>query len=231
MTSASFGKRRVAVWDGPLRLFHWSLVALIGFGWWSGEQGLDWMDAHMLAGQAVLGLVAFRLLWGLWGSRHARFADFLAGPRRVVAELRGLLRGRPEPHLGHGPAGGWAVMLILLLVGAQAFTGLFASDDILTDGPLVGTLPGDIESFLNSAHYTLFDVLLWVVGLHVAAVVVVYPLLAREDLVRPMITGWKRLASAATGRPERFGWGVVLRGLLLMVACLAAVYGGIAAAG
>ncbi|MFA9459794.1 cytochrome b/b6 domain-containing protein [Thiohalorhabdus sp. Cl-TMA] len=226
----SSAEQRTAVWDAPLRLFHWALVGLIGFSWWSGEQGLGWMSAHMLAGQAILALVAFRVLWGLLGTRHARFADFLAGPRRVLVDLRGLLRGRPEPHTGHGPVGGWMVVAILALVALQASSGLFASDDIFTEGPLAGRVSGETSDFLTWAHHVLFDALLWVVGLHVAAVVLFYPLVARTNLIAPMITGRKRL-SAPSGSAGGFGWRVGVRALILLGLCAAAVYGGVSWAG
>lgn len=223
--------RCIPVWDAPLRLFHWSLVGLIGFAWWSGEQGLEWMDAHMLAGEAVLALVVFRLLWGLVGTRHARFADFLAGPRRLLGDLWSLLRGRPEEHQGHGPVGGLMVIVILLLVAGQAGSGLFASDDIFTSGPLAGSVSGETGDFLTEAHAFLFDVLLWVVGLHVAAVVLFYPLVAREDLVRPMITGRKCPPSAVGGSRKGFGWRVGLRAVVLLAGSAAAVYWLVSAAG
>jgi cytochrome b len=217
-------KSRVAVWDAPVRLFHWSLVALFGFAWWSAEQGLGWMEWHMLAGEAILALVAFRILWGFWGTRHARFTAFLRGPRGLLADLGRLMRGRPEPHTGHGPVGGWMVVVLLLLVGVQAGSGLFAADDIFTEGPLVAAVSGDTVELATWMHNVLFDILLWVVGLHVAAVVLFYPLVARTNLVTPMITGRKRLAVAG-GSAQGFGWRVGLRALVLAVLCAAAVYG------
>ncbi|HKL78035.1 MAG TPA: cytochrome b/b6 domain-containing protein [Gammaproteobacteria bacterium] len=217
-------KSRVAVWDAPVRLFHWSLVALFGFAWWSAEQGLGWMEWHMLAGEAILALVAFRILWGFWGTRHARFTAFLRGPRGLLADVGRLMRGRPEPHTGHGPVGGWMVVVLLLLVGVQASSGLFAADDIFTEGPLVAAVSGDTVELATWMHNALFDLLLWVVGLHVAAVVLFYPLVARTNLVTPMITGRKRLA-AAGGSAQGFGWRVGLRALVLAALCAAAVYG------
>jgi cytochrome b len=217
-------KHRVAVWDAPLRIFHWALVALIGFAWWSAEQGLGWMEWHMFAGQAVLGLVAFRVLWGLVGTRHARFSDFLRGPRQVVAEVREILRREAPEYAGHGPAGGWAAIVLLLLVTAQAGSGLFASDDIFTEAPLAATVSGQTEAWLNWAHANVFDVLLWVVGIHVAVVVLIFPLLARTNLLTPMITGAKRLEGTA-GSAKGFGWKVSLRALVLLGVCLAGVFG------
>lgn len=210
---------RALVWDPFVRVFHWSLVALFGFTWWSGRQGLMWMDWHMLAGEAMLALILFRLLWGVLGPRTARFADFLRGPRAVFAELRDLLRGRAHAHVGHGAAGGWMVLVLLGLVLVEAVTGLFASDDLFTSGPLTHWVSSSTEGTLTGLHNDLFEWLKWLVGLHVAVVVAVYPLLARADLVRPMVTGYKRGAERGIALTA----GLWLRGGLLLAASAAAV--------
>lgn len=211
---------RTLVWDPFVRLFHWTLVALIGFLWWSGEQGgMDLMEWHMLAGEAVLALVLFRILWGLLGTRTARFADFLRGPRALKAETADLLRGRAHEHAGHGALGGWMVAVLLAVVAVQAASGLFASDDLFTSGPLTHWVASDTEELLTGIHNDGFDVLLWLVGLHLAAVLVVYPLAARINLVRPMVTGYKRLA--ATGVTVTAG--VWARGGVLLAVSASAV--------
>mgnify|MGYP000341303329 CR=1 FL=1 len=207
--------RPTLVWDPFVRLFHWALVALVGFLWWSGEDGgMDIMAWHMLAGEAVLVLVLFRLLWGLWGTRTARFADFLRGPRAVMAETAALVRGQARPHEGHGALGGWMVMVLLVTVAIQAASGLFASDDLFTSGPLTHLASSATEEFLNQVHHTGFDSLLWLVGLHLAAVLVVYPLWARINLVRPMITGRRPLgADGVRVTPAVWARGLILLGL------------------
>jgi cytochrome b len=210
---------RALVWDPFVRLFHWSLVALFGFAWWSGREGLMWMDWHMLAGEAIIALILFRVLWGLFGPRTARFSDFLRGPRAVLRELADLAGGRAHGHVGHGAAGGWMVVLLLVLVFVESVSGLFASDDLFTSGPLTHWVAADTEGFLTWLHNDLFEWLKWLVGLHVAVVVVVYPLLTRADLVRPMVTGYKRTSAAGVALTR----GVWLRGGVLLAASAALV--------
>jgi cytochrome b len=211
---------RVLAWDPFVRLFHWSLVALFAFTWWSGRQGLMWLEWHMIAGEAVIALILFRLLWGLFGTRTARFADFLRGPRAALAELADLFRGRSHAHIGHGAAGGWMVLVLLALVLVESVTGLFANDDLFTTGPLTHWVSSATEGTMTGLHNDLFEVLKWLVGLHVAVVVLVYPLLARMDLVGPMVTGYKR----ADGDGVTMTAGLWLRGLVLLAVCAGAVY-------
>ena len=118
------------VWDLPVRVFHWSLVVLIPLAWWTGEEGkFDW---HSWVGYSLLVLVVTRIIWGVVGSRHARFTDFLRGP----GAIRGYLKGEPAATPGHNPLGGWAVVALLSVLLLQAVSGLFNSDDVLYNGPL-----------------------------------------------------------------------------------------------
>lgn len=180
------------VWDLPVRLFHWGLVLSLAGAWWTAENGR--MDWHMRCGYAVLALILFRLLWGFAGSETARFARFVRGPRAILADLRQLAApGRLHPHRGHNALGAIAVLALLGLAFLQAATGLFTSDGIFTDGPLVAWVDGGTAKLLRTIHLTNFDLLLIMVGLHVAAILA-YALLKRLDLVRPMVTGRARLA-------------------------------------
>ena len=180
---------RVKVWDLPVRLFHWLLVAAFALSWYSSEQGLEWVNIHVWSGYTVITLVGFRILWGLVGSETARFSSFLYGPGAVLAYLRGWFRG--EGHtLGHNPVGGWMVLVMLLLLLAQGTTGLFATDDIFFDGPLGGWVGGSTQSWLTGWHKTTFDILLVLVAVHIAAIII-YRLVRGENLLRPMITGYK----------------------------------------
>ena len=127
---------RVRIWDLPVRISHWAIALLFAVQWWTGETGrLGW---HRLAGYAVIGLVVFRLLWGLLGSSTARFASFVRGPRAVFAYLAKLrVRGDGRFRIGHNPLGGWSVVLMLALLAVQAGLGLYAIDtDGLESGPL-----------------------------------------------------------------------------------------------
>lgn len=183
-------QQRVYVWDLPVRLFHWGLVVALGLAWYSGEQGLSWWDVHKWSGYAVVILVLFRILWGVIGSETARFTDFVAGPRTVATYLRDWWRDR-TPSRGHNPLGGWAVLVLVGLVLAQAVTGLFATDDILYSGPLTGYVGSEMERTMTRLHTRIFDVLLILVTLHVAAIAA-YRLVRGERLLIAMITGYKR---------------------------------------
>jgi len=182
---------KVGVWDLPVRLFHWSLVLLVPALWWTAETGR--MDLHILLGEIMLGLILFRLFWGLFGSSTARFARFVKGPAAVLLYLRG--GGRAT---GHNPLGGWSVVTMLLALSVQVGLGLFASDeDGISYGPLSGHMP-DLESAHEIAerHETFFWVLVALIALHVAAILY-YRLVKRDDLVTPMVTG--RAPAGAAG--------------------------------
>ncbi len=181
-------ERSVYVWDLPVRLVHWGLVVAVAVSWYSAEQGLSGWDVHRWSGYALLTLILFRLLWGLWGSETARFSDFLVGPRAVARYLRGWWHASPSR--GHNPIGGWAVVVLLLALLVQGVSGLFATDDILLTGPLAGWVSSDLQGRLSSLHTSLFNVITVLVALHVLAIAV-YRLVRGERLVRAMVTGRK----------------------------------------
>lgn len=178
------------VWDLPVRLFHWLLVAMLAGAYATTQGGAGWMIWHARIGYGVLGLLIFRCMWGFWGSRHARFADFIRGPGAVFRYARGLLRGRPAPHLGHNPLGGWMVVALLMLVGITAASGLFATDGIFTDGPLYSSVSERAGRLLTRVHHVGFD-LLWVAALVHVSAVLSYLVVFRENLILPMFTGQK----------------------------------------
>jgi cytochrome b len=167
-------ENRLRVWDAPIRMFHWTLVALIAFAWWTAEERmLDW---HRLAGYAILTLVLFRLIWGVVGSSTARFGSFLRGPKAVASYIRrDMFRRNASPHAGHNPLGGWSVLVMLLLLAAQTLLGLLAVDiDGLESGPF--------------SYLVDFETVLAVIALHIIAIA--YFLLHRRDnLLGPMLWG------------------------------------------
>lgn len=184
----------IKVWDLPTRMFHWSLLALVAVCWWTGEDGdIDW---HMRCGYAVLALLLFRLAWGFAGSSTARFASFVTSPRKVLAYLAGM-RPAATPHFGHNPAGGWMVMLLLLVLLAVSLTGLFANDDILSEGPLARHISKRLSDLATAWHEHGFHALLALVALHVSAILF-YLLVKKDDLVRPMLTGSRRVPQGVT---------------------------------
>ena len=185
---------KVLVWDLPLRLFHWLLVALVVTSIVSAKIGGNAMQLHMWSGYALLTLVLFRILWGFLGSTHARFASFLRGPAAVFAYLGAMARREPQRHLGHNPAGAWSIVLMLLVLLLQVGTGLFANDDIATEGPLAKLVSRALSDRLTGLHHLNVKLLFALIALHLSAVL--YYLLGKgENLVRPMISGYKDIAT------------------------------------
>jgi cytochrome b len=198
-----------AVWDLPTRLFHWLLVALISFSWWSIEyHHTEW---HIWSGIAILTLLVFRLLWGLVGSSTARFANFVRGPSAVIEFVRG--ESGQKAAAGHTPLGALSVVAMLLLTAAQVGLGLFATDkDGLNEGPLALLVSLATSEGARDLHETLFYVLLGVIALHIAAIVI-YRLRGKR-LTSAMIGGRAQLdPDTAPMRPARW-WVAVLCALL-----------------
>ncbi len=183
----------VKLWDLPIRLVHWSFVALLPALWWTAENGR--MDLHIQLGMVMLILVLFRILWGLFGSSTARFASFVRGPVSVARYMRGLFGKEGEAIVGHNPLGALSVVALLLLLAVQVGLGLFASDtDGLYYGPLNSLVGYDAAEAATEWHELGFNVILAVVVLHILAIVF-YLTVKRDNLVGPMITGSKRYAS------------------------------------
>lgn len=191
---------KLKVWDLPVRLFHWLLLVLVGFSWWSGEQGGDRMQWHSWSGCAILTLVLFRIGWGFIGSDSARFVSFVRGPRASFAHLRSVLKRQPQACLGHNPLGGWMIMTLLLVLLVQVVTGLLGNDDSDYEAPLSHWLSHDTSSLMTALHAYGFDLLLILVGLHIAAVLT-HIVLHRDDMLKAMFTGVKAsLAGESAGR-------------------------------
>ena len=185
----------IRVWDLPTRLFHWALVVLIAVQYASGEFGWLSMEWHFRLGYATLALVVFRVLWGFAGSQTSRFVDFVRGPRTVTRYVAAALRGDVAHAPGHNPLGGWSVVLMLASVALQAITGLFSSDDISEDGPLVARASQATVSWMTSVHHLNRYALLLLIALHVGAVLL-HGLLRNDNLVAPMLHGRARFERA-----------------------------------
>jgi cytochrome b len=183
------------VWDAPTRLFHWSVVVLLGLSWLSESRG--WMAMHVLSGYGIITLLLFRVAWGFVGSETARFSHFLKSPLAALRHLAGLHRREPDNTIGHNPAGGWMVLLMLVLLAVQAATGLCANDDADTEGPLFSYVGKEWSDWLSHIHAVNFKLIEIAVLVHIAAILA-YAVLKRHDLVRPMITGRKPLPDAMT---------------------------------
>ena len=177
------GRGRAPVWDLPTRLFHWGVVLLITFSWWSSEEAFDpW---HFWSGYAVVFLLLFRILWGFVGSSTARFASFVRGPSAVVRYLRS---GR-WPLAGHSPVGALSVAAMLLSLLVQVGTGLIQIDsDDFVEGPLAALVSYETAEAAHDLHEANFNILLVLIVLHLAAILF-YRFALRRELVGPMITG------------------------------------------
>ena len=184
--------RRALVWDLPTRLFHWLLAGAIVGAYWTGEFGGFDKTWHMRFGYAVLALVVFRILWGLFGSRTARFASFLRGPGTVWAYLRTFGSRHAHPTDTHNPMGALSVIALLLAVLAQAGSGLFADDDILTQGPLNGLISSGVDNLASRTHGLAVWFIIALIVLHLA-VIAYYRIYKRENLVTAMVTGRRDL--------------------------------------
>ena len=179
---------KILVWDLPTRTFHW-LLALSFAGAWITADSERWRDAHVLLGYTVLGLIAFRLLWGLVGTRYARFASFTLAPRAVLDYLKSLATFEPRHYLGHNPAGSWAILALLALLATTAATGWAVYAQI---GP----------EWLEELHEGAANAAAALVLVHIAAVFA-SSLLHRENLVGAMVSGYKPGPGAV--RPARAG--------------------------
>lgn len=214
------GRVGLRVWDLPTRLFHWLLVLLIGLQYASGEFGWPSMEWHYLFGYATLALVVFRIAWGLAGSQTSRFTDFVRGPRAMLRHAAALLRGGEPLRAGHNPLGGWSVVAMLASIALQVVTGLFSSDDISEDGPLVARASGALVSTMTRIHHWNRWLLLALIVLHLAAIAAYA--LRGSNLVGPMLSGRSRDAAE---RPLRFAptWLAVLLFALAAIAVWALV--------
>lgn len=168
---------RVKVWDPAVRIFHWSLVTAFAVAYFTADNA---GAVHQWSGYAALGLVAFRLIWGVIGSRHARFSDFMPGPAKLVGYVRQMIRGREPRYLGHNP--GAAIMILFLLLA----TGVIG-----VSGWLLTTDWGWGSTIIEEVHEVTVNITLVAIALHVGAAVY-ESFRHRENLIRSMFTGYKR---------------------------------------
>ncbi len=187
------------VWDAPTRLFHWLLVVLLPADYVAAKVG--WMDLHLDMGYALLALFLFRVVWGFVGSDTARFGRFLVSPLAGMRHLSRLRERTPDTQVGHNAAGGWMVLVLLVLIGVQIGSGLGANDGLgVVEGPLAKHISGYASDLLTVIHADAVYALIAAGVLHILAIAF-YAAVKGHDLVRPMITGKKRLP-AATRAPQ-----------------------------
>lgn len=204
---------RIRLWDLPTRIFHWALVLGIAAAFVSGQLGGNLIDIHGKIGIVIVGLIVFRLVWGVLGSTYARFAQFFPTPAKIRAYLRGEWHGE-----GHNPLGAFSVFGLLSLVALQVGTGLFSNDDIAFVGPLFDLVSKDLSNRLTGIHQLLSNALLALVVLHVAAIGF-YGRVKKQNLLMPMITGWKE------GHGESARGGGLVAVVVALIVAAGAVYG------
>jgi len=173
------------IWDVPTRLFHWGLMCVVATSLIAGEFG--YMDIHVISGHVVLALIVFRLAWGVFGGKHARFSDFIKGPKTVLAYAKRLISGDAPAHRGHNPMGALSVVGVLAVLIVTVTTGLFANDDILTEGPLAAEVSKSTSDYLTYIHYQSGYVLYGLIGLHLAAVL--FYTIKGHPIILAMISG------------------------------------------
>jgi cytochrome b len=178
------------IWDAPVRLFHGALILAVTGAFVTNRLGVAYFKYHLLCGYAVILLVAFRILWGVFGTRHARFSNFVRGPRAVLAYVGDLSRGRAAAYAGHNPLGALMVVALLAALAAQAAAGLFANDEIFNAGPFAALVSKETGLRLTGLHKTLFYWIVVAVALHIVGVLA-HVLGKGEALLRAMITGRK----------------------------------------
>lgn len=199
-TTEASRSARIAVWDRPVRIVHWLFVILIAASWWTARQ--EMMEWHYRSGIALLGLLVFRIVWGVIGSSTARFSTFVRGPAAILSYLR----GRTASPIGHNPLGALSVLALLAALSVQIGLGLFAADeDGLDSGPLAHLIDGDLSEEIAEWHEWTFEMLLAAIALHAAAIAF-YLLVKRRDLVTPMFTG---VVEARAGAEPMRGAGAI----------------------
>jgi cytochrome b len=165
-------------------------VGLVVFSLITGNIGISAMRFHEWSGFAILVLVGFRLVWGIIGGRYSRFKNFIRGPATVIRYASSLLKKDSKSHIGHNPLGGWSIIAMLISLFIQVVTGMFANDDILTEGPLFALVSKDTSDWLTHVHHLNLNILMILVIVHICAVFF-YLIAKRENLIAPMITGKK----------------------------------------
>lgn len=210
---------RIPLWDAPVRLFHWALAACVVFSFTTGKLGGGWLEWHMRSGYTILALLAFRLAWGVVGSETARFASFLRGPRATLAYARALMSRKDPMALGHTPTGGWMIVAMLAILAVQAASGLFADDEIATQGPLAVKASNAFVAKMSALHSYNQWAVAGAVALHVAAIAFYQGYLG-ANLIGPMVHGMAEVRAPQAAPKRAPAWIAAV----LFAAAGAAVY-------
>ncbi|NKB37703.1 MAG: cytochrome B [Gammaproteobacteria bacterium] len=212
-------KKSYLIWDIPTRLFHWLLVCLVVFSWYSIEieENLDW---HFISGYCVLSLLLFRCLWGMIGTRHARFKNFLFKPATIISYALTLRVKNSQIYAGHNPLGGVSVIAMLVILLLQTITGLFASDGDFYFGPLSDYVSTRTSDVLTEIHHFNTNIIYALIILHLLAIAF-YTFYKKQKLLSAMFNGKKTLDSGSNQAIENSRITVAL---VVVVVCSVAVY-------
>jgi cytochrome b len=219
------GIDKVRVWDPLIRIFHWALVAAFTIAYFTDDE--DLLFPHVWAGYVVVGLLVFRFLWGFVGTAHARFSDFISAPSQVVSYLWDTFQGEARRYLGHNPAGGWMIILLLVMLTLLSISGLVLYGADEHAGPLAGLMAGageDVAEVFEELHEFFANFTIFLVIIHVAGVVV-ESILHRENLVWSMVSGYKRAEGSDPAVSKPAAKGVSLLGGFLAIASAMFVLG------
>lgn len=174
------------VWDIPVRLFHWLLVLAIAAQWFTAEQRGDWLEWHFYIGYFTIGLILYRLIWGVVGTRYAKFTEFFPTPKSLLLWFK----DNKQEYVGHPPLGALMVVLMLTIILIQGVSGLFTTDDIFTDGPWREVLSSQWQDYADWLHGNVFTVIQVAIAVHIIAALY-YFLVKKNNLIWPLISGRK----------------------------------------
>jgi cytochrome b len=221
LDTESMTNEKRLVWDLPLRLFHWLLVTSMIASYVTAKLGFDWMQWHFYLGYWTIGLLVFRVLWGVFGPKHARFGSFIRNPSAIWLYMKSLFHRDSVRSIGHNPVGGLMVILMLALVAVQATTGLFTTDDVVWAGPYNPSVSSSTASTLSSIHSINFNIILGVVCLHIAAIIF-YGLYKRQNLIVPMLHG--HLPSTMVPEHEAISSSQLIKAVVVSLVAAGFVY-------
>lgn len=195
------------IWDGFVRVYHWSQVVLLGSLWYTADEGL--MEWHFTLAYLLMALLATRIIWGIIGSDTAKFTHFVTSPKTAMNYLSKEKKGTFSHSIGHNPAGGYMVIGLFILLTLQLTTGLFSNDDILSEGPLASLVSYETSGLLTSIHHQIFDILLGFIGLHIVAVF--FYRIKGINLIKPMLTGYAELSgNSPKMKHSIFAWFIFI---------------------
>lgn len=211
--------KTVKIWDLPVRVFHWSLVILFIAAYVTNSLGPSYFNYHLWSGYAIIVLVVFRLIWGLVGTYHARFINFVRDPLSTAKYAFSVFKKKDEHHLGHNPLGAVMVVILLIAILVQAVTGLFTNDEIINLGPLYAYISDELSLELTSLHRTLFYWILGAIFLHIAAVLF-HVWFKKDNIIKAMFTGNKNTEGVVDVKPIKSSriWLAILIVIVLALA-------------